>query len=211
MSAVSSRTVVVLPAPFGPSRPSTSPRNTSRSIPRIAHRSPNRRPRPVARSMTGSGVAIAPSLTRACHNRPVTRPWTLPEVTGTGRQPMHSVEHHDRLPLDGRWRFQLLRTPDAPTGPDWSEADVPGLWTMAGTWDTPHYTNVQMPFEGRPPAIPEVNPTGVYEREFEIPAAWAGRRIVLHVGAAESVLIVSASTATRSGPARTRTWPPSST
>ena len=38
--------------------------------------------------------------------------------------------------------------------------------------------------------IPETNPTGVYEREFEVPAAWAGRRVVLHVGAAESVLIV---------------------
>ena len=63
---------------------------------------------------------------------------------------------------------------------------------MADTWDTPHYTNVQMPFEGLPPEIPELNPTGVYEREFEVPAAgWAGRRVVLHVGAAESVLIVS--------------------
>src|SRR5207344_1020759 len=38
--------------------------------------------------------------------------------------------------------------------------------------------------------IPQLNPTGVYEREFDVPAAWAGRRIVLHVGAAESVLIV---------------------
>jgi beta-galactosidase len=61
---------------------------------------------------------------------------------------------------------------------------------MAGTWDRPHYTNVQMPFEGLPPEIPEVNPTGVYERDFEVPPAWAGRRVVLHVGAAESVLIV---------------------
>jgi Beta-galactosidase/beta-glucuronidase len=47
-----------------------------------------------------------------------------------------------------------------------------------------------MPFLGRPPEIPEVNPTGVYEREFELPAGWDGRRVVLHVGAAESVLIV---------------------
>ena len=62
---------------------------------------------------------------------------------------------------------------------------------MAGTWDQPHYTNVQMPFPGLPPEIPEVNPTGVYERDFEVPADWAGRRVVLHVGAAESVLIVS--------------------
>ncbi len=104
---------------------------------------------------------------------------------------MHSVPHADSLSLDGRWRFQLLRSPDDEPGPDWSEADVPSVWTMSGTWDSPHYTNVQMPFDGLPPAIPELNPTGVYEREFDIPEAWADRRIVLHVGAAESVLIVS--------------------
>jgi beta-galactosidase len=103
---------------------------------------------------------------------------------------MHSVTHADRLSLDGRWRFQLLRRPDESPGPDWAEAQVPGLWTMAGTWDLPHYTNVQMPFAGRPPDLPGVNPTGVYEREFELPAGWERRRVVLQVGAAESVLIV---------------------
>jgi beta-galactosidase len=103
---------------------------------------------------------------------------------------MHSLQHADRLSLDGRWRFRLLHAPTDPHAPEWAEANVPGLWTMADTWDKPQYTNVQMPFPGRPPELPAVNPTGVYEREFEIPAAWAGRRIVLHVGAAESVLIV---------------------
>jgi beta-galactosidase len=105
---------------------------------------------------------------------------------------MHSVAHDQRLPLDGRWRFQLLRSPDDEPMADWSEADVPSLWTMAGTWDTPHYTNVQMPFKGLPPEIPDVNPTGVYERDIEVPQEWLehGRRVVLHVGAAESVLIV---------------------
>ncbi len=48
-----------------------------------------------------------------------------------------------------------------------------------------------MPFPQRPPATPEENPTGVYERSFELPAGWAGRRVVLHVGAAESVLLVT--------------------
>jgi beta-galactosidase len=62
---------------------------------------------------------------------------------------------------------------------------------MAGTWDRPHYTNVQMPFAGLPPHVPSPNPTGVYEREFELPAGWDRRRVVLHVGAAESVLIVT--------------------
>ena len=61
---------------------------------------------------------------------------------------------------------------------------------MQGFADKPHYTNVQMPFPSLPPVVPENNPTGLYERTFELPARWTGRRIVLHVGAAESVLIV---------------------
>ena len=104
---------------------------------------------------------------------------------------MHSLTHPDACRSTGRGASScsaVLRTNPAPTG---GRRDVPGLWTMAGTWDKPHYTNVQMPFAGRPPEIPEINPTGVYEREFEIPATWAGKRVVLHVGAAESVLIVT--------------------
>jgi beta-galactosidase len=123
----------------------------------------------------------------------VETPWIEPALTGVGRVPMHSVPHLDRLDLDGTWRFQLLRRPDAATVPDgWRDIDVPGCWTRQDTFDLPHYTNVQMPFPGQPPdEIPELDPTGVYERSVEIPAAWAGRRIVLHVGAAESVLIVT--------------------
>jgi len=132
-----------------------------------------------------------PAAGRRCDNPAVIPAWAAPDLTGYRRLPMHSLEHPDRLVLDGRWRFQLLRAPGDPVGPDWAEAVVPSLWTMAGTWDHPHYTNVQMPFAGRPPEIPELNPTGVYEREFEVPDAWAGRRVVLHVGAAESVLIVA--------------------
>ena len=67
---------------------------------------------------------------------------------------------------------------------------MPGCWTRQGTTDRPHYTNVLMPFRNEPPHLPARNPTGVYEREFELPEAWAGRRVVLHVGAAESVVIV---------------------
>jgi beta-galactosidase len=47
-----------------------------------------------------------------------------------------------------------------------------------------------MPFTDLPPVPPRDNPTGVYTRTFEAPSSWAGRRVVLHVGAAESVLIV---------------------
>ena len=119
------------------------------------------------------------------------KPWTTPELTALNRLPMHSVPQTDRVDLDGRWRFQLLHSPEEELSSDWSEVDVPGCWTMQGFFDLPHYTNVQMPFPGDPPELPDANPTGVYERDFELPADWiTGRRVVLHVGAAESVLIV---------------------
>jgi beta-galactosidase len=122
------------------------------------------------------------------------RPWADPELTSRGRLPMHAVPHPDRLPLDGAWRFQLLHRPTDPVGhaaTDWRPIEVPGCWTMQDTWDKPHYTNVQMPWPNRPPDVPDENPTGVYEREFRLPDGWAARRVVLHVGAAESVLIVA--------------------
>ena len=102
---------------------------------------------------------------------------------------MHAVPHRDRVPLDGQWRFQLLPRPDADPSATWGEIAVPGCWTMQGTSDHPHYLNVRMPFGDLPPRVPAANPTGLYEREVEVPERWAGRRIVLHVGAAESVLI----------------------
>src|SRR4051794_7367848 len=134
------------------------------------------------------------------------RPWAAPEITAWNRLPMHAVPHRDgdlgvdRLPLDGTWRFELFPTPE----PAMAAVDlaarltVPGAWTLQefddvhGVGDLPHYTNVQMPWPGRPPHPPaDRNPTGVHERDVEIPASWAGRRIVLHVGAAESVLLAA--------------------
>ena len=89
----------------------------------------------------------------------MTHPWTTPELTGVGRLPMHSVPHADRLALDGTWRFQLLAQPDDDARPpDWRDIEVPGCWTMQDTDDQPHYTNVQMPFPGRPPEIPAREP-----------------------------------------------------
>ena len=68
--------------------------------------------------------------------------------------------------------------------------EVPGCWTMQGVGDPPQYTNIQMPFPGPPPHVPQLNPTGVYRRRVRVPAEWADRRIVLHVGGAETVLQV---------------------
>ncbi len=127
----------------------------------------------------------------------MTPPWLDPELTGRGRLPMHSpMDGFGRKSLDGRWRFQLLPRPDAEPTDDWSEIDVPGSWTMQGFDDLPQYTNVQMPFTALPPDVPDANPTGLYERTFEWdPDAGGPRvdrpRVVLHLGAAESVAIVT--------------------
>jgi len=109
---------------------------------------------------------------------------------------MHAIRRAGRS-LDGDWRFQLLPSPEAPLAGRWARITVPGCWTVQDfddlhdVGDLPWYTNVQMPWPGPPPLPPEANPTGVYEREVAVPAQWAGKRIVLQVGAAESVLIAS--------------------
>jgi len=125
------------------------------------------------------------------------RSWALPEVTGVGRLPMSTYpERPQVLPLDGEWAFVLRDRPEAVahddlTGPtaDWPRVEVPGCWTMQG-FDRPQYTNVVMPFPGPPPRVPDDNPTGVYRRRVAVPREWEGRRIVLHVAAAETVLYV---------------------
>jgi beta-galactosidase len=138
--------------------------------------------------------------------------WMHPETVSLGRLPMRATltpypdaaQALRRGPspwtrsLNGAWRFTLAAAPEAVpadfAGADfddagWAELPVPSNWTMHG-YDRPQYTNVQMPFGGAPPNVPVENPTGLYRRAFEVPADWAGRRVVLQVGAAESVLYV---------------------
>lgn len=142
------------------------------------------------------------------------RTWMHPEIVSIGRLPARatlypfpddtSARAGTResspfvLPLNGPWRFALVGSPeDVPA--DFPSADfkdgtwvllpVPSNWTMHG-FDRPHYTNVRMPFPEPPPRVPRDNPTGLYRRRFTVPPAWDGRRVVLHVGGAESVLYV---------------------
>ena len=117
-------------------------------------------------------------------------PWVAPELVQLGRLPIHSVPHADRLELDGTWRFQLLPRPmPSPARPGArSSSRGPGRCRTPATCPSTRTSRCRS--TGIPPDVPEANPTGLYERSFELPAAWAGRRVVLHVGAAESVLIV---------------------
>jgi beta-galactosidase len=147
------------------------------------------------------------------------RTWTHPETISVGRLPARAslwpfptqeaakAYRPDRMTpevspfvrsLNGDWRFQLVERPDAipeafvrPDFDDaaWADLPVPSNWTMHGH-DRPHYTNVQMPFGEAPPNVPDQNPTGLYRTTFQVPADWDGRRIVLQIGGAESVLYV---------------------
>lgn len=141
--------------------------------------------------------------------------WLDPEVTGWNRLPMRSplvpypdlggARSHDPSAspwwrsLDGAWRFAMFDRPEdvtaavvatqgAATQDDAASIEVPGAWTLQGH-GAPHYTNVIMPFDLDPPAVPSHNPTGVYRRDVVIPRDWRGRRVVLRVGAAESVVV----------------------
>ena len=102
--------------------------------------------------------------------------------------------------LDGPWRLRLHRSPsDVPAADvgaeqsiaDWDEVDVPGSWVLPtdGSHDrgSPMYLNVRMPFALQAPHVPADNPTGVYRREFTVPAPWRRRRTLLRVGSANSM------------------------
>lgn len=71
----------------------------------------------------------------------------------------------------------------------WNTIAVPGNWTMQG-YGHPHYTNVQMPFPQLPPFTPEKNPTGLYRTVFTQKKTWQKRRTVLHLGGAESMVLI---------------------
>src|SRR5512140_1404076 len=126
--------------------------------------------------------------------------WEMPEFPSFNKLPAHATllpyASSDEaltfertrsawfLNLNGQWGFKLLPKPEAATtaevhADDWAAIQVPGNWTMQG-FGHPHYTNVQMPFPGMPPHVPEANPTGMYRRTFTVPETWRDRRVILH-------------------------------
>jgi len=121
--------------------------------------------------------------------------WMSPETNSINRLGMLHIEHFETLSLDGTWRFQLLHSPTESVRKRWSKIPVPGLWTMQPTsdvfFDKPIYTNVQMPWDHIAPEVPQENPTGIYERDFDLPLSWDNKRVVLHLGGFESVAVIT--------------------
>ena len=135
--------------------------------------------------------------------------WTAPECTSINRVPMRATAYpfptaqsarsvdREKTPwfqsLNGQWQFKAADRPENVVLTDiavdsdranWDSVEVPGNWTLQG-YGAPQYTNVQMPFADEPPFVPGDNLTGIYAKEFSVPADWKGRRVVLHLGGAE--------------------------
>ncbi|MEM7321702.1 MAG: glycoside hydrolase family 2 TIM barrel-domain containing protein [Actinomycetota bacterium] len=120
-----------------------------------------------------------------------------PSLTELNRLPMTSpttaTSGRTVVGLDGTWDFTLVPSPadaedgwwDRPEG--WRPIDVPGVWTRQGSGDLPHYTNVVMPWDEVPPAVPAENPTGLYRTTFSRPDE---PRVTVCFGGAESMLVV---------------------
>jgi beta-galactosidase/beta-glucuronidase len=139
-------------------------------------------------------------------------PWREPELVQIGREPVHATftpfpdevtarrtaaeESPWRMSLNGTWEFQLRERPGAvperffeqTTG--WSSIEVPSNWEFEG-FGTPYYFNIRYPFPALPPHVPEDdNDTGLYRRQFRLPADWRDRSIFLHFAGVQSSLSV---------------------
>ncbi len=96
-----------------------------------------------------------------------------PLKTSENRLPQRSyyIPENDGgyLLLNGTWRFHYY-SKDVDLEENitvWDEIDVPSCWQARG-YENPNYTNVNFPYPVDPPYVPDDNPCGVYEREFEI-------------------------------------------
>ena len=70
--------------------------------------------------------------------------------------------------LNGEWKFAFFENSDIATVPTkWDRITVPSCWQLKG-YEAPNYTNINFPFPCDPPYVPNVNPMGMYRREFEI-------------------------------------------
>ena len=111
---------------------------------------------------------------------------------------LNKVQPHDRVvpdgpwtvSLNGRWAFRIYDTPQQATlNPmQWDSITVPGNIELQG-YGIPVYVNMRNEFRSDPPHAPrDYNPTGVYMRQFTLPAHWKGRRTIVKFGAVKSAM-----------------------
>lgn len=111
----------------------------------------------------------------------------------------YSSKGDNYLLLNGTWKFNYVENFSERPMDDfyksdfddsaWHDIKVPGNWEVQGFGD-PIYVNATYEFTSpgfepfwnspNPPLVPEeFNPTGTYRKEFEIPASWDGKDIIV--------------------------------
>ena len=135
--------------------------------------------------------------------------WEQPEIVQVNREPMKATFFNfesralalagDKTAsanfrsLDGAWKFSYAKNPEArprhfyKTNFDdstWKTIQVPGMIQAQG-YGQPYFNNITYPFPANEPFIEHaINEVGSYRRAFDLPAAWQGRDVFLHIGAA---------------------------
>ncbi|MEO6082795.1 MAG: glycoside hydrolase family 2 TIM barrel-domain containing protein [Umezawaea sp.] len=125
-------------------------------------------------------------------------------MTGEGQEAPHTelrpyasaasaARQDERTPytasLDGQWKIAMADLPqNVPAGffadgydvSKWQTTTVPHTWQTAGL-DHPMFRNIsEEVWPDNPPFAPkDVNPTGAYARDFDVPANWRGRSTFL--------------------------------
>ena len=104
------------------------------------------------------------------------------------------------LPLDGRWKLRMADLPEhVPAGfwradydvSAWQDVRVPHTLQSDGLDHAMFRNEVEELFPDNPPHVPrDVNPTASYVREFELPADWNTRSVLLRFEGATSAYFV---------------------
>ncbi len=104
--------------------------------------------------------------------------WFVPfDAAEAGQDPFGGKETSSRVELlNGEWNFcyydSVVDLPDDFTDEsrmDWKKIPVPGNWQLFG-YDVPQYTNVSYPIPYDPPYVPDDDPVGIYQRNYEYKA-----------------------------------------
>ena len=116
----------------------------------------------------GSYMRVYEQTEKTSENRLPQRPYYIPEGKSEYRL------------LNGNWRFAFFaRDTEMPEEIDhWDTIPVPSCWQLQG-YENPNYTNVNYPYPCDPPYVPDENPCGVYEREFDLEQVWGRVYFVL--------------------------------
>lgn len=107
----------------------------------------------------------------------IMRIYENPEKTSENRMPARSYYIPSGISeyklLNGEWKFAYFdRDIDVPNEIEqWDTINVPSCWQLLG-YENPNYTNINYPYPCDPPYVPDDNPCGVYEREFELSKKW---------------------------------------